>query len=62
MSWKSIHWAYSEYPQRTRFERYADDSWMLLVAFFRHAYIAFKGKPKWRPRKHERGSRGTSDD
>lgn len=53
MGWKSIHWAYTEYPQRTRFERYADDSWMLLIALFRHVYIAFKGQPKWKPRRVE---------
>ncbi len=45
MGWKSIHWAHTDLWQTTRFERYADDSWMFLVSFFGHHYIAFKGEP-----------------
>lgn len=45
MGWKSIHWNRSEFRQRTRFERYADDSWMLLLALGR-TYIAFKGRTR----------------
>ena len=45
MAWKSIHWAHTDLRQKTRFERYADDSWMFLVSIFGHLYIAFKGAP-----------------
>lgn len=48
MGWRSIHWHRSEYPQKTRFERYADDSWMLLVSPFGHVYVAFKGMKRRR--------------
>lgn len=48
MGWRSIHWNRSEYRQSTRFERYADDSWMLLLTIFGRTYIAFKGQRKWR--------------
>jgi hypothetical protein len=44
MGWRSIHWHRSEWRQQTRFERYADDSWMLLWSPFGHVYIAFKGR------------------
>lgn len=44
MGWRSIHWHRSELRQKTRFERYADDSWMLLVSPFGHVYMAFKGR------------------
>ena len=52
MGWRSIHWHRSEYPQKSRLERYADDSWMLLWSPFGHVYIAFKGQMS--NRKHAR--------
>jgi hypothetical protein len=47
MGWRSIHWHRSALRQKTRFERYADDSWMFLWSPFGRVYIAFKGqKPR----------------
>ena len=59
MGWRSIHWNYNrEWKQETRFERYADDSWMLLIAIGR-AWVAFKGvtPPKVRRLKLPKGTR-----
>lgn len=66
MGWRSIHWHRSELHQNTRFERYADDSWMLLLSPFGRVYVAFKGKRKRSPARyfhvngeHERTGSGT---
>lgn len=41
----SIHWGRSrEWRQTTRLERYADDSWMALLALPFRCWIALKGR------------------